>query len=651
MRAGVGFVALGFFATAGRATAAETWVEVKTPHFLVVSNAGDGGARKTAAEFEQVRAAYAKLWPSAHLTLGKPTVVIALRDEASLKRWLPGHYELKGALDLVSMSTHGADRDYLLLRVDARPRSPEVTPNYNLYRSYLSLLLSASFARRLPVWLSNGFAVVFGNTAVRDQEIRVGQPVPWEFQYFNTQSRLPLRTILGARADSPLLMKDDQRRLFDAQCYVLVHYLLFSDRGARGPQLSRFQQLWLAGASHDKALSEAFGDLDALEAQLPIYATRPLLTYARFDTETPQEKDRPSAHPFPAAEVLGLQAAVHVAMDRPVEAQKAIQEARLLDGRAAVSYDAEGLLADRDHDKPRATQAYAQAVDLGSTNAHSHYRAAQLAWKSNGDAAALTALRQRLEKALALNEAFANAHSYLADVLSDLGDGASALEHALRAVALEPAESYHRVALGRALHKRGRNEEARKAAELGLQLADDDQDRSNAERFLLYLGDVARYADEHARQESARKQRDACQGGDRAACAELLPDLERSCGNDEPGACPYLAWLYSGSAGLAKDAAKAAGYLERGCAAGDKRACVEHAWAIARGEGVAKDEAKAVAALDALCSGDYLPACTRLAFVYVAKPAAADRARAKALLARACAGGQEDACTMAAKVR
>ena len=94
-------------------------------------------------------------------------------------------------------------------------------------------------------------------------------------------------------------------------------------------------------------------------------------------------------------------------MGRPVEAQAAIQEARTADSGSAASYDAEGLLADRDKDRPRATQAYARATELGSTNAHSHHRAAQLLWKPEADAPTLAALRQRLERAIELNGSYA----------------------------------------------------------------------------------------------------------------------------------------------------------------------------------------------------------------------------------------------------
>ncbi len=170
---------------AGLAGGAESWVEVRSPNFAVVSNAGEGTARQTAWEFEQVRAAYARLWPWAKLAGGRATVVLALKDEKSLAQWAPEYFEAKGGIRIVSVSTHGADTDYLLLRPGVRTDSPAVVANYNLYRAYLSSLLAVSLERPLPVWLSNGLAAVFGNTSVRDDEVQVGRPVPWHLQRFN----------------------------------------------------------------------------------------------------------------------------------------------------------------------------------------------------------------------------------------------------------------------------------------------------------------------------------------------------------------------------------------------------------------------------------------------------------------------------------
>ncbi len=631
--------------------AAETWLEIRTTNFTVVSNAGESTARKTANEFEQARAAYGRIWQWMQKTRIKPTIVVALKDEGSLRRWAPGFYE-KSGVDWASGWSEGADRLYMLLRTDARPDDPAVTPNYNLYRAYLRAVLSAGLERPFPEWLANGLAGVLANILVRDNEILIGRPVPWELQEFVGNSRLPLQAVLDTRSDSPLLRDDAARSRFDAQCYVLVHYLLFGDRVSRSAKLDSFQRLWSNGVSQDRALREALGDVREIEGELPSYASRKILSYARFDVEARIAGERPAPRSLSRAEVAGVQALVHVAMNRPAEAQAAIRGARDADPKLPASYDAEGLLADRDHDQPRAKEAYTQAVELGSTSAYSHYRAAQLLWTAEPDAAALALMGRRLERAVDLDPGDAFACSFLAETLVRQNEGQAALPLAQRAVTLQPGRSYHRVALARVLLQLGRIDEARQSAALGLRLAQDENERSNAERFGQYLDERTRYAKERSRQEAAQKLSNACQNGDASACEQVLPDLERGCGEGQASTCSYLAWLYRGGHGVPTDLAKAGSYLDRACAAGDKQnACIEHAWMLLRGEGLAKDEGKGAAALQGLCDEGTLEACTRLAVAMMARPAAADRRRAKALLARACEGGQQDACATAKQVR
>lgn len=630
----------------GVVAADEIWLELKTASFTVISNSGERTARKTADEFEQVRAAYGKIWPWTQKANGTPVVVLALKNEEAFRRWAPGYFEGKGEFHWVSGSAFGADRNYLMLRTDARPADQEVTPNYNLYRSYVGLLLSSGLGRRLPSWLWAGLGEVLGNTMVRDREILIGRPVPWQFRRFIENPRMPLRRILVGENDPSLSKDEETRAQYDAQTYVLVHYLLFGDRGAHASQLARFQQLWQGGSPHEKALAEAFGDLGAIEAALPTYARTKILAFAVLETET-KVGGVLSTRPLPAAEVASVQAAVHVAMGRLADAQKSILEARAVDGAFPGSYDAEGLLGDRERDEARALQAYTRAADLGSTSPHSHTRAAQLAWKPQLDAPTLLTLQRRLERAIELDGANADAHAFLAEVLADKGESQEARAAAERAIGLEPGRSRHRLVLGRMLLSLDRADEARAAGQAGLHLAEDAAARANAEQFLASLEQRLRFDKLKAEHEG----RSACQAGDAAICTRIVPALERACATGDVESCVYLAWLHLRGGGVSKDEAKGTRYLQQACESGDKPSCVERAWILTRAGAGAKDNKEGMTGLEALCDSGFLPACTRLALVHVAKPGATARARAKSLLARACTGGDGEACEMAKGLR
>src|SRR5579883_3518426 len=68
----------------------ETWVEVATPHFNVMSNEGEGTARRIADQFERIRLLYSKtLSPDLRLDPGVPIVIFAVRNEDALSKLIP----------------------------------------------------------------------------------------------------------------------------------------------------------------------------------------------------------------------------------------------------------------------------------------------------------------------------------------------------------------------------------------------------------------------------------------------------------------------------------------------------------------------------------------------------------------------------------
>ena len=69
--------------------AADEWIEVKSAHFTVVSNASERSTRKLVWQLEQVRSATAALWSWAKADLNKPLSVIVLKDENSMRALAP----------------------------------------------------------------------------------------------------------------------------------------------------------------------------------------------------------------------------------------------------------------------------------------------------------------------------------------------------------------------------------------------------------------------------------------------------------------------------------------------------------------------------------------------------------------------------------
>src|SRR5204862_2041655 len=114
-RPGAAIVVLGLALFTGRvAAAADQWIEVKSPHFTITSDAGKGATSTLAWQLEQMRSEIGVLWPWAKLDLNTPLVVFALKDEAALKALAPAYWEKKnGGTGIASVWVSNYDRTFL----------------------------------------------------------------------------------------------------------------------------------------------------------------------------------------------------------------------------------------------------------------------------------------------------------------------------------------------------------------------------------------------------------------------------------------------------------------------------------------------------------------------------------------------------------
>jgi tetratricopeptide (TPR) repeat protein len=178
-------------------------------------------------------------------------------------------------------------------------------------------------------------------------------------------------------------------------------------------------------------------------------------------------------------------------MNRPAEARAFAAEAAKADPTLPGPWEIEAELADADDHRDQARAAFAKAAEAGSRRAHVYYRLAQLEWVRDADKPRLERLASTLEKAREMEPGSADTLSFLADIRSDLGEHDEALALARKAVEIEPAESYHRVTLARALWNARQPEQAVQMARSALQAAESDSERQRAQSFLDF---AARYS-------------------------------------------------------------------------------------------------------------------------------------------------------------
>jgi Flp pilus assembly protein TadD len=455
-------------------------VEVKSPHFVVRSDAGEKEARRTAWQFEQIRAVFEKQWPWARLDPGRPLVILALKNERSMVAVLSPEvvHDPKG---LGGLFFHGPDRYYLCLRTDLRKVLARAEPFYPnpyqvVYHEYVHLLLTLNFSE-MPAWLGEGLAEYWGATEVDDGDLLLAQPI-FSHVLLLRRGLMPLGKFYATDGRSVAHGANNATSIFYAESWALVHYLFNGAGDAGRNALNRYSSDLRNGIPEAEARQRLPSEGE-LTVALGKYVLQNRLPYRKGPApEPPDSMKAYSAQALLPAQTALLKAGFLARHGRPDRASAAIEEASRLAASGAEIEETRGMLALGEEKLADAEGHFSRALELDCQSSYAYFIHAQLLLGHESGPAALGRIETELVQAVKLNPDFAPAWGELS--LVGLRRGRSPQEAevvARRGLALEPSSSVLRSTLATVLLAAGRNTEAREEA-LRAQLAA----RSNSER-------------------------------------------------------------------------------------------------------------------------------------------------------------------------
>ena len=468
--------------------AADNWFEIKSANFTVWANANDGATRTLVWQLEQIRNVARTLWPWFKVDLPKPLVIIAAKDEQTMKSLAPEYWEVKGGVRPVSVWVSGPDQHYIAIRADVRAEdNVMVNPHASAYFSYANLALGSSFEGQLPLWLSRGLAGVLSNTLVRQKDVLIGATIPWHLQQLRAR-RVPLAQMIAATRHSPELARNEGAQYFDAHSWAFVHFLMFGEERRHADRLNAFVALLGKGQSPDAAFTAAFGSVAEFDAAFSTYVNRSLFSAVRVKVDAGVDRERFPVRPMSPSEGALARASFHATMGREVDARALIADVIKAEPNAPGPSVVEAMLLERRGNMEDAKASYAKAVALGTTNYYALYRSAVLS-RPDADAAGLEVIETNLAACVESNPSFARGHAMLAEVKAELKrPQLTIVPHMQKGVSLDPSDPWNRISAARVLARFNAFEEARKAAEGARRLSGDDATAFNeAERILAML--------------------------------------------------------------------------------------------------------------------------------------------------------------------
>lgn len=414
----------------------EVWTEVKSPHFVVYTNASPKEGARTADQFEQMRAVFLKLTGKSQAEPYQAILILAVKNEASLRELLPGFYEVKGRTHPAGIFQPGAERNYVAFRLDA----PAESSGEILYHEYTHFLLRLMYGD-LPVWLNEGLAEFYGHTKIGDKEVIVGQPSSYHVALLRDAKLMPVETLFAAGHDSPLYNEQNKASVFYAESWAIVHYEMLGSRTTHGQQLSNYIRLLLnEHVDQVEAARRSFGDLAAFTRTIEAYARNQAFYQVTLPPTSPLDKSSYPTRALTEAESLAVRGNFLAYSRRPNEARPLLSQAATLDPRLADPHEGLGLLALAAGNYDEAEREFSRAAQLDSHSALAYLLSAQAILRhQSGNIAAMKDAEAGLRKALTIDPNLAEAHGQLAMVLlANRANLEEALTHTLRAAALQP---------------------------------------------------------------------------------------------------------------------------------------------------------------------------------------------------------------------
>ena len=332
---------LAFFLALGSSStpASADWVEVNSPSFQVVSNAGNKRAQRVAREFEEVRRAITLWFPGLEHDPARIRIyALATTDQMAE---FAGIQQRQGIAGFFRHSELGGE---IVLGMNVDTQQSFGVLNHEYFHSVTRHSLPG-----LPLWLNEGLAEIWSNSLIGEKKIQLGI-INRNYMRFLGQTKLiPLEKMLDPDTAARSYGDRDTRPSFYAQSWALTHYFMMGDNSARWPLLLKYLELCAQGQPENEVWEQIFGTRKEVNKDLWKY-----LNGRRFSSRILEASAREEGHEYPNRsltedEAKTFRAASHSRGGDRELARKLLEESAQSD-TSAFAFETRGYLALQQND-------------------------------------------------------------------------------------------------------------------------------------------------------------------------------------------------------------------------------------------------------------------------------------------------------------
>jgi tetratricopeptide (TPR) repeat protein len=426
---------------------AATWLEVRSPNFTVVTDAGEEQGRQVALRFEQMRMVFGTLISRQQVNAPVRLQIVAFRNAAGLRAFAP-LWNGK-PIDVAGLFLPGTDLSFIALDVSSPHGWTAV------FHEYAHMLLDGNL-RGKQLWFDEGFAQYYSTIEIGPREVVIGRPPAWVSDYLVKAPRVSLGELFTVTQESPAYNEGEARMKFYAHSWLLVDYLASSNRLK---QIGMYFELVDQGVPLEPAVRRAFGmELKQLETAAERHFRSRRFALERHKTPPGIDRFQFSARPLRPADAQAVLADLHLHMaDYRKQALEEFEQVLKLDPDHPAANRSLGYAYLGQGEFARAGEHFRRAAAQGSEDPRVHYYSALLMHMVAEQAGASVdnpgAMKQHLQAAIALDPNFSDAYNLLSEACLGLEDLPAAIDAMSRAVQLSPRNEPYATRLASLLMK------------------------------------------------------------------------------------------------------------------------------------------------------------------------------------------------------
>lgn len=458
---------LMIFGLAQAVLAGDRWICLRSDNFELYTTENQKSGTDALVFFERVRRIFTENL-GVKLPEKTPVTIIAFRDEKSFAPYRP---QENVAAYAMSQPFHS-----FIVMQDLIPEHYPVA-----LHEYTHVVCSQA-GLKLPLWLDEGFAEVYGTLKPAGRKILVGRIIDGRLRVAQA-GLIDLREVLNADRSSMLYHKNDRMEIFYAESWALVHMLKFSDGYA--PKFDRVLDAIGRGEASDHALETVYGkSIAAIQKDLAGYVQSNRFREGVIKTKLDKPVAPARLVPVDPGDVeVGL-AVIEARGPHRQEALGKLEDLARANPGKPEPYESLAWLRLGSSETRSAMIAFRHALETGTRDPNLCY---QFAVRMRGlmpDTEYVAALHRAVE----INPEFSAAQQLLAAHAFNSRDWAEAVTrlHLIRKLDRVNAFSYYR-ALSFAAFQIGNVTEANSAATRALEFAATPEERQMTDELMKYL--------------------------------------------------------------------------------------------------------------------------------------------------------------------